>query len=34
MSVRWGEYARLKAAGWTVTVNSTRQRLLSALTHR
>jgi hypothetical protein len=34
MRVRRGEYARLEAAGWTVTVNSPGQWLLAALVHR
>jgi hypothetical protein len=33
MSVRRGENARLEAAGWTITVTSPRQPLLSALAH-
>lgn len=34
MSVRRGEYARLEAVGWTVTVNRLWQWLLAALVHR
>ncbi len=34
MSLRRGEYERLEAAGWIVTVNSLCQRLLAALVHR
>ena len=34
MSVRRGEYARLEAAGWTVTVNGPWQRLLAARVYR
>ncbi len=34
MSLRRGEYARLEATGWTVTMHSLWQRLLAALVHR
>ena len=34
MRIRRGEYARLEAAGWTVTMTSPGQWLLAALAHR